>query len=268
MTALSHSVRREDGFTLAELLVAMGISIIVLLATLQSLDVFTSNAAQQSRATDANDQVRRVMDRVVSDLRGASVITNAGATDLTYTVNETAGVRTERLCVVSGELYRSSTVPPAVPPATCAGGSKIATLKTTTNTAFTYDGASSSASPALVKNVGLSLSLDFKGVGKASNTLTASAARRSAGTLPITDDDLRSTCGATGPILSLGAGVPNVAGLTVTYADDGGVALGIGAGTTPTVIPLVSGSVNIVATVTDALGVTNIIRRSVECNHP
>ena len=41
----------ESGFTMVELLVAMAISTIALLATLQSLDVFTTHAAQQARAT-------------------------------------------------------------------------------------------------------------------------------------------------------------------------------------------------------------------------
>lgn len=272
MSATPATLEGEDGFTLVEMLAAMVVSMIVLFAILQSLDVFTQNTARQTRLTDANDQVRLAMDRTVSDLRGASVIITATATDLAYSVAEAANVRTERLCLSSGYLYRStstSATVPAAPAAACSTGTKLGPLKATNASAFTYDGVAAPANPALVKNVGLTLSLDASGGGTTrSSTLKASAARRSAGTLPITDDDLNSKCGPTGPILSLSAGIPNVAGLTVTYADAGGVALGVGAGTASTTIPLVSGTVNVVATVTDALGVTNIIHRSIECNHP
>lgn len=65
-----QTARQEDGFTLVELLVAMSISLIVLFATLQSLDLFSSNAASQTRVTDANDQARMTMDRIVRDLAG------------------------------------------------------------------------------------------------------------------------------------------------------------------------------------------------------
>lgn len=268
MATLTDIRTGEEGFTLVELLVAMSISLIVLFATLQSFDLFTSNAAQQTRVTDANDQVRRTMERTVNDLRGASVIVRADATDLVYRVPDALGHRTERLCVASDYVYRSSSVtaaaPAAAPTAACATGTKIATLKTTSGTAFSYDGASSSPTPALVKNVGLTFSLDASGGGKtASSTLKASAARRSAGSLPITDDDLDTVCNATGALLSLGASVPNVGALTVTYANDGGIAIG-----TPVTggVQIPEGITKVVATVTDAAGVTNTIRKDVECS--
>lgn len=258
----------EDGFTLVEILVALTISLIVLLATLKSLDTFSLNAAHQTRATDANEQVRTRMDRTVRDLRGASVIVRAAATDLVYAVPDAAGARVERLCVASGQLYGSSSVTaatPVAPAAACSTGTKLASLRATSETAFTYDGAASSVTPALVKNVGLTFSLDSSFGPKTSHsTLQASAARRSAGTLPITDADLDTTCSGNHPILSLSADLPGVSGLTVTYAGDGGVALGSSTGTTP--LQVSAGITVVVATVTDALGVTNTIQRELSCS--
>jgi type II secretory pathway pseudopilin PulG len=265
MPTIARLRRCEDGFTLAEMLVAMSLSIIVLFAMLKSLDAFTSHAARQSRITHANDQVRLTMDRTVGDLRGASEIVRAGATDLVYSVPEPTGVRTERLCVQSSELYGSSTLTASAPPAPtapCSSGTKLATLRSTADTAFTYDGAASSANPALVKDVGLTFSLDAGHGGvAASSTLQASAARR-AGVLALTDNDLKATCNASGALLSLGAGLPGIGSLTVTYATSGGQSLGSPTGTT---LQIAAGSTSVVATVTDSRGVSSIIRRNVEC---
>jgi Tfp pilus assembly protein PilW len=267
MATLNDIRTGEEGFTLVELLVGITLAVIVLFATLQSFDVFTSSAAQQSRTTDANDQVRRTMEHVVNDLRGASVIVRADPSDLVYRVPDGLGHRTERLCVASSWLYGSSSITaaiPAAPTAACDTGTKIASLQSTANTAFTYDGATTSATPALVKNVGLTFSLDASGGGKtASSTLKASAARRSAGSLPITDDDFDSECNANGAFLSLSANVPNVGTMSVTYQNDGGIAIG-----TPVTggVQIPEGITHVVARVTDAAGVTNTIRKDVECS--
>ncbi len=262
---------RDDGFTLVELLVGITISLVVLLATLTSLDAFSTHAAHQTRITDANDQVRTVMDRTVTDLRGASLILKASDTDLAYAVPvSSTTTRVERLCVSSNELYGSSTpddATPTAPTAACSTGTKFATLKSTANTAFTYDGAASSAAPALVKNVGLTFSLDATGTGKtAVSTLRASAARRSAGTLPITREDLVTVCNGSGALLTLSAsaaGAASLGPLTVTYATAAGVSLGTPTGTT---LQIPAGVTRVVARITDAAGVTNTIEKDVECN--
>ena len=265
MTTSDHIRHGDDGFTLVELLVGITISLIVMLATLTSLDAFSSNASRQTRVTDANGQVRTIMDRAVSDLRGASLILTAQATDLAYAVpvSETTA-RVERLCLSGNELYGDSDVTaPTAPSSACNTGTKIATLKST-QTAFTYDGATSSAAPALVKNVGLTLSLNSSADGTSgSSTLKASAARRSAGTLPITDDDIDTSCDGTTPMLTLATEIAGFDALSVVYAWDGGVS-GTIAGGTAWAVP--EGVTNLVATVTDAAGVTNIIERDVECD--
>jgi len=259
---------RDDGFTLVELLVGITISMIVLLATLTSLEAFSSNAAHQTRVTDANGQVRTVMDATVTDLRGASAILRADAADLVYAVATTSTTtRVERLCVASGELYGSSTIVSgtlAAPTAACDTGSKIATLKSTASTAFTYDGAALSATPALVKNVGLTFSLTATQAGMtAISTLKASAARRSAGTLPLTGGDVVPVCNAAGALLSLSASVGDLGPVSVTYANEGAISLGTPSGNT---LQIPEGITRVVATITDAAGATNTIEKDIECN--
>jgi|GEM_PF-2134541 len=287
MAALAHTARGEDGFTLIELLVAMTITVILMLATFQTLDVFSSNAVQQTRVTDANDQVRSTMDHAVADLRGASVILRASATDLVYAVPKTPTAnRIERLCV-SGDLYRSSTVTsgtPVAPGSACNSGTKVALLTSTASTGFTYDGATSSPSPALVTNVGLTFSLDAAVRGKVrTSTLTASAARRSAGTLPITAADLDPHCNPSGSgggaLLSLRATLPNLGPLTVVYSSAGGVSFGpvtvnyaASGGTTlgtpsGVTVTVPAGTSSVIAKVTNALGVTQTIKKDVTCSN-
>ena len=137
------------------------------------------------------------MDRTVRDLRGASLILKAPPTDLAYAVPATSTRRTrvERLCVDARRAVRlldGDGATPAAPTAACSTGTKIATLKSTSSTGFTYDGATSSATPGARQERRPDLQPRRHAArGKtASSTLQASAARRSAGTLPITDDDL------------------------------------------------------------------------------
>lgn len=267
MTTPADTPHREDGFTLVELLVAITVSLIVLLATLTSLDAFSASTAHQTRVNDVNGKVRSVMDDTVTDLRRASLILKAGATDLAYSVPvSSTSARIERLCVDGNELYGSSTVTSgalAAPTAACNTGTKIANLKSTASTGFTYDGASSAANPALVKNVGLTFSLYAEQAGRtATSTLKASAARRSAGTLPITPGEIIPDCNADGALLSLSASAGDLGPLTVTYATDGGVEIG-----TPVTggVQIPEGITRVVARITDAAGVTNTITKDLEC---
>lgn len=146
MTTTHAQPSCDQGFTLVELLVAMVISLIVLFATLQSLDAFSSQASHQTKVTDANAQVRTTMDRAVRDLRGAAAITRASATDLVYTVDDPAGRRTERVCLSAANALYGASIASAATPATACGtlrlgwsGGKIAMLNSSTATAFNSD---------------------------------------------------------------------------------------------------------------------------------
>lgn len=273
----------EAGFTLVEILVAMSLTIVVGFAALQGLDLFTSNAAHQTRVTDANDQVRTRMDRTVRDLRGASRVLTADATDLAYSVPEKIGVRTERLCVQSGDLYGSTKneATATAPTASCSSGTRLARVKST-GTAFTYDGATSAATPATVRNVGLAFSLDTSKASQAAGaascssstpctTLRASAAvRRTTSTLPVGDNDVRVVCVEAGPLIQIGVGVPGDLGtLMVAYTAAGGITVGGGV-VTPTggsaAVALPSSVTSVVATITDALGITRArVEKPVGC---
>lgn len=239
MASLPHTyrLRSDAGFTLVELLAAMAISTIVLLATLTTLDTFSRNASQQTRITDANDQVRGVMDRVVSDLRQAATIEVAGASDLVYTVTDSAtATRRERVCVDSSNyLWRSSvtTASPATPmaagtacPTAGSGAFKVTPLKTAnsaSNPMFRYDSATASS----VRSVGLTIALDAGNGGRTDiSTLRASTfVRAKAETAAaVDDDDLTTTCDSAGvPTLTLSSGVGP---LSVTYTDLDGNNLG------------------------------------------
>lgn len=207
------------------------------------------------------------MDDTVRDLRGASLILKAGATDLAYAVPvSSGGTRVERLCVLSDRLYGSSTPDDATPtaPTGACSGTKLATLKSTASTAFSYDGASSSATPALVRNVGLTFSLDATQGDKAAiSTLRASAARRSAGTLPVTGGDVEPVCNANGALLTLSADIPSLGAVSVTYTDGAGNAVGtVAAGG----VQISSEVTFVIATITDATGLTNMIEKKIQCD--
>jgi prepilin-type N-terminal cleavage/methylation domain-containing protein len=68
MTAL----RRQDGFTLVELLVAMVASLVVFGATLSILDTYLRQSSAATKRLDAQDRARLAVDRIVRDLRNVS----------------------------------------------------------------------------------------------------------------------------------------------------------------------------------------------------
>jgi len=66
------ALRRQDGFTLVELLVAMVMSLIVFSATLTLLESYLRQSAAATKRLDAQDQARLAVDRIVRDLRNVS----------------------------------------------------------------------------------------------------------------------------------------------------------------------------------------------------
>jgi prepilin-type N-terminal cleavage/methylation domain-containing protein len=66
------ALRRQDGFTLVELLVAMTISLIVFGATLTILESYLRQSSAAAKRLDAQDQARLAVDRIVRDLRNVS----------------------------------------------------------------------------------------------------------------------------------------------------------------------------------------------------
>lgn len=66
------ALRRHDGFTLVELLVAMTISLVVFGAALTLLDSYLRQSSAATKRLDAQDRARLAVDRIVRDLRNVS----------------------------------------------------------------------------------------------------------------------------------------------------------------------------------------------------
>jgi prepilin-type N-terminal cleavage/methylation domain-containing protein len=64
-------MRDDRGFTLVELLVAMGLFVIIMLAVLATFDGFNANQKRTSDLTEAQEQARAGMDRLARDMRNA-----------------------------------------------------------------------------------------------------------------------------------------------------------------------------------------------------
>jgi prepilin-type N-terminal cleavage/methylation domain-containing protein len=268
----SQMLRGEDGFTLVELLVTIVISMVVTFATLQTLDGFSSNAARQTRLMDADDQTRLVMDRLVRDLRHASAVTRAGANDLVYAVSDSPTVtRYARICIDgSGDLWSSQSTTSSSPGTSCPtvatgwSGARLTTRTSANTTAkplFTYD----SATPSAVGSIGLTISLDATSGGKAAaSTLRASAFLRArAQRAPVvTPGDIQTTCTSSGPLLNLSLLTNLLNGpLSISYANQNGLTLGSGNN-----LQLTNGISSVVATITNAVGLTTVVNKDVSCN--
>jgi hypothetical protein len=252
----------------------MAISVVVLLATLTTLDTFSSNASRQTRVTDANDQVRAAMDRVVADLRQAATIEVASPNDLVYTVIDTANkTRRERICLdTSSKLWRASVRTPAPPMVPIAPGTpcptpgsgaaqitKLTSVNSAANPMFRYD----SATPSNVRSVGLTISLDAGNGGRTdTSTLRASTFVRSkAETASAVDEnDVETTCAGGQPTLTLAS---SVGPLTVTYTDIDGHALGSASAGSSLLLTGVSGT--IVANITSSVGLVSQIVKVLGC---
>jgi prepilin-type N-terminal cleavage/methylation domain-containing protein len=66
------AIRRQDGFTLVELLVAMVLALVVFGATLTILDSYLHQSAAATKRFDAQDRARLAVDRIVRDLRNVA----------------------------------------------------------------------------------------------------------------------------------------------------------------------------------------------------
>lgn len=73
---MSRLLREETGFTLVELLLACALMLVILGATLTTLNSFQSNAETNSRQNDSQDEARRATDRLASELRNLASPTN------------------------------------------------------------------------------------------------------------------------------------------------------------------------------------------------
>lgn len=259
--------RSEGGFTLVELLTAITISTIVLLATLRILDGFSSDSSRQTRVIDANDQARTTMGRIVRDLRHASTVTRATRNDLVYTVKDsTTATRHERVCLDgAGGLWGARSATSSDPGPSCPtaatgwSGGKIATRASTnseTKPIFSYDRTDAAG----VRSIGITFSLDATSGGRpGGSTLRASAFLRSRVEMApvVAPGDVEVDCEPTGPLLSFGL-LSNLLNGPVSITVNGVVLSG------PTF--QATNGVNNVIAITNALGLTTMVSRVVACD--
>ncbi|MBA3746958.1 MAG: prepilin-type N-terminal cleavage/methylation domain-containing protein [Solirubrobacterales bacterium] len=271
-TTDTHKHDRQAGFTLVELVVGVGLAFIALLAILLTLDSFSSNTSRQTRRTDANDQVRRAMDRIVSDLRQAATIEVAEPNNLLYSVKQSATVtRRERICLdAANNLWRSSVTNHSYSflascPSPGSSAAQIGTLvsaNTASNPIFRYD-----AAPPGVRSVGLTFALNAGTRNRNDvSTLRASTFVRAKSemSLGVPRGAITTTCSSSGvPTLTLSS---SVGPLNVSYTDTDGSPIGTtvssGIGVT---LPVTTTSTTVVANVTSSGGLVSQILKTIEC---
>lgn len=80
--AIARRLSDERGFTLTELLITIVLMLVVLGATLTSLDTFNSNARLNTKQNDAQDRARTAIEHLARQLRNLAVpTTNASSID-------------------------------------------------------------------------------------------------------------------------------------------------------------------------------------------
>jgi prepilin-type N-terminal cleavage/methylation domain-containing protein len=284
-----HRLAAEDGFTLTELLVTMTISVVVLLATLGTLDAFNSGVAENNRLTDATDTARRQVASMVGLLRDAgaptpvtgaqpATILQAGVNDLVFLsrswpgesgVGATAN-HVERFCLntTTRTLWfdglkagtSGSATPGSACPSTASGWTSRVVASNVLNTAanplFVYGSAP-------VRTVSLNLSLQ-SGTTQKSRPLEL----RSGGTLrgalapQLGAGDITiGSCESGRALLTLNLGAAGASANGVKVSAPNGIPVGPGkilvpATSTPTSVPL---------TITNLLGLQTLLTKSVSC---
>jgi prepilin-type N-terminal cleavage/methylation domain-containing protein len=283
----------EDGFTLSEVVIAMAISLILLLATLATFDVFTSNTVKNNNLTAAQDAARGELDAMVGNLRNASsstgstVVLRAGASDLVVNTDRpgygftatTPAQGTARYCLDSaanGKLWFNWTATPnTLPSATCpaSGWSQRVLLTNTRNQAnnqalFSYDTPTLTALRGARMNLLTAIGTD----ATKSTRLQSAVSIRSLQNTTTSIDPTPVTATCTGGVLTVGLGASNTDAngnplqfvVTETLSDGSELQLASGIGTK--VLTTTSGAHNLNIKVTNVLNNgAQLITRSVTC---
>lgn len=284
----------EDGFTLAEVLVTMAISMTLLLATLATFDVFTSNTVKNNNVTAAQDATRAQLDDMVANLRnagsstGSTVVLRADASDVVVNTDRPGygfttsppAQGTARYCLDSaanGKLWFNwNATPNTLPSATCpaAGWSQRVLLTNTRNQAnsqglFSYDTTTLSALRSVRMNLLTAIGTDAT---KSTRLQSAVSIRSLQNTTTSIDPQGPTASCATGGALTIGIGASNTDAngnplqfvVTETLSDGSDLQLATGIGTK--VLKTTSGTHNLTIKVTNVLNNgTQLITRSVTC---
>jgi type II secretory pathway pseudopilin PulG len=292
--SVTNRLAGEDGFTFVEVLVGMAVSVVMLLATLATFDVFTSNTVKNNNVTAAQDATRAQLDDMVANLRNASsssgstVVLRAGASDLVVNTDRpgygftatTPAQGTARYCLDSaanGTLWFNwNATPNTLPSATCpaAGWSQRVLLTNTRNQAnnqplFSYDTTTLSALRSVRMNLLTAIGTD----ATKSTRLQSAVSIRSLQNTTTSIDPAGPTASCTpAGVLTIGLGASNTDAngnplqfvVTETLSDGSELQLASGIGTK--VLQTTSGTHNLTIKVTNVLNNgSQLITRSVTC---
>jgi prepilin-type N-terminal cleavage/methylation domain-containing protein len=285
-----HRLAAEEGFSLIELLVAMTISVILLLATLGLLDAFSNGVAVNNRLSDAADTARREVATMVGVLRDAgspapvtgaqaTTVVQAGANDIVFLSTSWPGEsgigstsnHVERYCLntTTRTLWfdglkagtAGSATPGAACPSTASGWTSRAVMSNVLNTAGNPIFVYGSTNPA--RSVSINLSLE-SGTALKSRPLVLRSGSTLRGALPpqlgATDVTMGACTGGKALLtLSAGAGGATASGAKLSAPNS------VPAGEGQILVPATSTPANVVLTITNLLGLQTLLTKSVSC---
>jgi type II secretory pathway pseudopilin PulG len=289
-TRLPRRHAAEDGFTLIEVLVAMTVSIIVLLATLGALDAFNSGVAANNRLTDATDQARRQVATMVSVLRDAgaptpvtgsapATVVQAGVNDIVFLSTSWPGDsgtgvssnHVERYCLdttarkVWFNGLKSGTAGSATPgaacPSTASGWTSSLVASNVLNSAadplFVYG----STNP--VRSVSINLRLEGGTTLKSRPlTLRSGATLRGALAPQVSASDITvGACQGGKALLSLNIGALDASANGAKMTAPNSIPIGVG----QILVAATGTPANIAITITNLLGLQTLLTKSVSC---
>jgi type II secretory pathway pseudopilin PulG len=281
---------RQRGFTLVEVLLAAVTMVVVLLAGLGTFEVFGRSTSENSRLTEAQNAARTAIDQVVRDLRNAAptsstatAIQRNGAYDLVF-LSDRPGYGTSagssrlvRYCVqatsgTTGALLVqiASAGQTSMPAASCpdaAWGTQGTIVDGVVNIArsaplWTYD----SATAASVRSIRVDLFIDDDPANRPPPVEIQSGVylRNRGLAAPVAaSGDFGAACNGSGQSLLTTTLSVDANGdpLTTSFGDNG-VAVGSGGSLSHT---LTSGSHDLTLTVTNVLGLSTILHKTLSC---
>jgi prepilin-type N-terminal cleavage/methylation domain-containing protein len=280
----------EDGFSLIELLVAMTISVILLLATLGVLDAFNNGVAVNNRLSDAGDAARRDVASMVGVLRDAgapapltgaqaTTVVQAGANDIVFLSTSWPGEsgigvttnHVERYCLdtASRTLWfdglksgtAGSATPGAACPSTASGWTSRVVARNILNSVadplFIYGATSPPRSVSINMRVESGTTLKSRPlVLRSGGTLRgALPPQLSAGDVTV------GACEAGRALLTLNI----AAGGVTTNGAKISAPNAIGAGVGKILVPATGTPASVTLTITNLLGLQTLLTKSVSC---
>ncbi len=285
-----HRLGCEDGFSLAELVVAMTLSLIVLFAVLGAFDAFNGGVAANNRLTAAQDTARREVAAMVRILRDAgapapasgtqpTTVVQAGANDLVFLSTSwpgesgagTTGNHVERLCLDSTTRtlwfngLRAGTAGSATPGSACpsqaSGWTSRVVARDVVNTAAQPIFRYGSSSPVRTVSIALRLEGGTAATSRPLELRSGSALRGALAPQVAADDVTVGPCesGKALLTLNLAAGGASTSGAKLTAS--GAIAVGPG----KILVDATSSPATVAVTVTNVLGLQTPLLKSVSC---